>query len=205
MQSSPADFFADFRSALSSQTSISLTAFSILVDSNTASAFAQYAVRMNTSSADIGALESAFSSAVQSGLVESALQQALGTTSVSVLAAEPVQAQRLAVTVALGLATRHTVDSAFLTQCANDEKMAKEWYAVGIAFVIAFGVSLIACCAGFAGYKIGSRLERTSSGMPPGKPAGSPGEQGSRLAALQQIATGGGDLETPKGKGGNQI
>lgn len=93
-----------------------------------AAVYAQYSVRMNTSAGDAATLESAFSSAVQSGLVQQALQTALSSSSVTVLSADPVQAQRLAVAVALGLSTTPVAPREEpATQCASAEKMEKEW------------------------------------------------------------------------------
>lgn len=80
------------------------------------------------------------------GVVEQILRSALGADAdLSVKPADAVQAQRLAVTVALGMASASSDASISELQqlCQLQQVQAKEWKAVGIAFVIAAGVFLI--------------------------------------------------------------
>lgn len=176
MTTNPGDFFSNFRNAVSIQTGSTLAAVAATIDPSTSAVFAQYAIRMNTSSGDVATLESVFSSAVQSGLVQTELQRALNNPTIGVLPAESVQAQRLAVAVALGLATTPSnpslLEESYIAQCQQDAKLAREWFGVGVAFVVLFGVALLMVGV-LVGYRTGARRVIDA------------------------------DMEAPKGKGGN--
>ena len=125
------------------------------------------------------ALETAFNSAVQAGLVQAAIANALGAlgSGVNVMAADPVQAQRYAVQLALQQATSSlqvasnlvNADSAALSPTAAaattgggssspascGRQDIKVWYPVGIAFIIFASVMLL-LLVGAAAFKAGA-------------------------------------------------
>ena len=123
------------------------------------------------------ALETAFNSAVQAGLVQTAIASALGAvgSGVSVMAADPVQAQRFAVYLALqeaatalqlasdlmnsapplpgavAAAPGSTVSSS-TSSCGGQD--IKVWYPVGIAFIIFASVTMLVL-VGVAAFRVG--------------------------------------------------
>lgn len=152
------NFFNSLALSLANALGVATSAIQISVNPDTTNVLASYQVLMNTSVGATGNFEATFSSAVQSGLVQQILAQTLGGD-MRVVPADPVQAQRIAVGVALALATTSNADQVaeLQQQCLLQQVQAKEWRAVGIAFVIATGVFLllIICLALALAYHMG--------------------------------------------------
>ena len=154
-------FLTSTLNAATSTTGLPVGSVQATVDPSTLQLFAQYSVQIAAGSANAAALEAAFNSMVQSGVVEQALQTALGASYLNVLGADPVQAQRIgqsssaaacqfALTAVAPLST--SAPACALAPAPATAKSFKPWYGVGIAFVIAFGV---ACGVAAAAYKAG--------------------------------------------------
>lgn len=171
-------------------------------------------VAISTTAGQVAVYETAFNSAVQAGVIRAALQRALGSSDVNVLPADPVQAQRFAVAVALSTTTGTSaggstggtdgaeagspppvvvappplqqaapaptkasaapsappppaITNATPQQqctCSSDgTSIDKRWLAVGIAFVVLFGVSMTVV-VGLLAHKAGA-----ASAAAPGK------------------------------------
>lgn len=137
----PAAFFDSLQRSLATALSAPLASIVIDLDRTSTVIMAAHQVVMNTTVGNTGDAESMFSNAVQSGIIQEILRGALGSD-VSIKAGDPVQAQRLAVSVALGMATSSSDDALEELQqmCLLQQVQAREWRSVGIAFVISTGV-----------------------------------------------------------------
>lgn len=135
MSRNATSFFTNLRNSIGSATGIPPATLSASVNPATSVAYAAYQVRINGSAGETGTLETAFNSAVQSGFVQAALQQALGSSALAVMPADPVQAQRLAVQVALSLASTPAdpslYDAALEAYCQRQATIAREWFGCG--------------------------------------------------------------------------